>query len=416
MSTTLLEVYWNNHLTGQLWLADGDMQFEYSEKWLNKPNSLPLSKKLPLQTKPFHSDVVKVFFCNLLPEEELRKHLSKKYGISEDNYFGLLEKIGGECAGALSILPKHSSFSQNSSYEELPNKQLNNMIDNRVDTPFIMGYNNTRMSLAGAQDKLPVFFQNKKVYMPLGWNPSSHILKPPSTRWKSTVINELFCMTLAKKVGLNVPDVNVYDTGKHFCYLIERYDRKMEQGHLKRIHQEDFCQVLGLMPSQKYQKDGGYVSLKKCFDFIKENSSYPQNDVTALIKWVVYNLIIGNCDAHAKNLSMLIHENGYYQLAPFYDILSTAVYSKLSKELAMKIGNEYSLNNIQKSHWEKFAQDVQIPIVFIREISMELCSSIQKNIFELAQEIQDKWNNEEIIDKIKDRAVQQSNALLKIWN
>ena len=176
MSTTLLEVYWDTHLTGQLWLTDDGMQFEYSENWLNRSDALPLSKKLPLQTKPFSSDAVKIFFCNLLPEEELRKRLSKKYGISEDNYFGLLEKIGGECAGALSVLPKHSS-SQESYYDELSNKQLNNMIDNRVDTPFIIGYNNTRTTLAGVQDKLPVFLKNSKIYMPLGWKFSSHILK-----------------------------------------------------------------------------------------------------------------------------------------------------------------------------------------------------------------------------------------------
>ena len=413
--TTLLEVYWNDHLTGRLWLEDDNMQFEYDEGWLNKPSALPLSKRLPLQREPLPSDAVKIFFCNLLPEEELKKRLSKKYGISEDNYFGLLEKIGGECAGALSILPKHLSTSQNSFYEELSNEQIDNMIDGGADTPFIMGHSNTRMSLAGTQEKLPVFFKNRKLYLPVGKNSSSHILKPPSTLWKSTVINELFCMILAKRVGLNVPEVNIYNTGKHLCYLIERYDRKMEQDHLKRIHQEDFCQALGLMPSQKYQKDGGYVSLKKCFHFIIENSSYPQNDITALIKWVVYNLIIGNCDAHAKNLSMLINENGYYQLAPFYDILSTVVYPELSRELAMKIGNEYSLNNIQKSHWEKLVQDIQIPILFFKEISIELCSSIHKNISGLTQEIQDKWGDKKIIDEIKNRVVQKSSAIL-LWN
>ena len=414
--TTLLEVYWDDHLTGRLWLENDNMQFEYSESWLNKQNALPLSRRLPLQRKPFSSDAVKIFFCNLLPEEELKKRLSKKYGVSEDNYFGLLEKIGGECAGALSILPKHLSVSQDSSYEELSNEQLNNMIDNRADTPLIMGHNNTRMSLAGAQEKLPVFFKNRKIYMPMGRKPSSHILKPPSILWKSTVINELFCMTLAKRVGLNVPNVKIYDTGRRLCYLVERYDRKNEQGHLKRLHQEDFCQALGLMPSQKYQKDGGYVSLKKCFQFIIENSSHPQNDITALAKWVVYNFIIGNCDAHAKNLSLLIHEDGRYHLAPFYDILSTVVYPKISKDLAMKIGNEYSVNNIQKSHWEQFTEDVKIPILFFREISMALCNSIQKNISGLTREIQEKWNDEKIIDEIKNRAIQKSSAILNMWN
>ena len=414
--TTLLEVYWGENLTGQLWLSNEYMQFAYSENWLNKNEALPLSKRLPLQKEPFPPNDVKIFFCNLLPEEELRKRLSKQYGISENNHFGLLEKIGGECAGALSILPKNFSSPQKSSYEELSHQQLNSMIDNRTNIPFIMAHENIRMSLAGAQDKLPVFFENNKVHLPTGWNPSSHILKPPSTFWKNTVINELFCMTLANKIGLNVPPVSIYNTGQYLCYLIERFDRVKQNNHLKRVHQEDFCQALGLMPSQKYQKDGGYVNLKKCFDFIKQNSSSPQNDIIELIKWVIFNLIIGNCDAHAKNLSLLIHENGYYTLAPFYDILSTVVYPKHSKELAMKVGDDYCFKNIEKYRWEKFAKDIQITPSLIKQISLELCNSIKNHISEINQQIQDKWGKTEIINDIKNTAIQQSNDILKSWN
>lgn len=414
--TTLLEVYWGDSLVGQLWLSDDNMQFEYSENWLNNPKALPLSKRLPLQKESFPSDRVKIFFCNLLPEEELKKRLSKQYGISEENYFGLLEKIGGECAGALSILPKNFSSSQESSYEELSHQQLNSMIDNRANIPFIMSHQSSRMSLAGAQDKLPLFFDNNKVHLPTGRLPSSHILKPPSTFWKNTVINELFCMALAKKAGLNVPSAGIYNTEKHLCYLIERYDRVKENSQIKRIHQEDFCQALGLMPSQKYQKDGGGVNLKTCFDFIRQNSSSPPKDIIQLTKWVIFNIIIGNCDAHAKNLSLLIHDNGNYTLAPFYDILSTAVYSDLSQELAMKVGGDYSVNNTKQYRWEKFAKEVQIPSALIKDTSMEVCRLINKQISETAQQIKDKWGESDLIDKIKDIAVRQSNSILKSWN
>ena len=414
--TTLLEVYWGNHLTGQLWLSNECMQFAYSESWLNQKEPLPLSKRLPLQKEPLPPDNVKIFFCNLLPEEDIRKRLSKKYSISENNYFGLLEKIGGECAGALSILPKNFSSPQKSSYEEISHQQLNRMIDNRINTPFIIAHQSIRMSLAGAQDKLPVFFKNNKVHLPIGWNLSSHILKPPSLFWKDTVINELFCMILARKVGLNVPPVSLYDTGKHLCYLIERYDRVNTDHHLKRVHQEDFCQALGLMPSQKYQKDGGYVTLKKCFDFIKQNSSSPQNDIIQLIRWTMFTLIIGNCDAHAKNLSLLIHENGHYTLAPFYDILSTIVYSDHSKELAMKVGGDYYFKNTEKYRWENFAKDIQIAPKLIQQISLELCSSIKKHIFEVTRQTQEKWGQTETVHRIKNIAIQQSDAILKSWN
>ncbi|MDE0150994.1 MAG: type II toxin-antitoxin system HipA family toxin [Bdellovibrionales bacterium] len=414
--TTLLEVYWGKSLVGQLWLSDDNMQFEYAESWLNNPNALPLSKRLPLQKGSFPSDRVKIFFCNLLPEEELRKRLSKQYGISEDNYFGLLEKIGGECAGALSILPKNFSFSQESSYEELSNQKLNDMIDNRANTPFIISHQSSRMSLAGAQDKLPVFFDNNKVYLPTGWHSSSHILKPPSTIWKNTAINELFCMTLAKKIGLNVPDVSIYNTGKHLCYLIERYDRVRENKELKRVHQEDFCQALGLMPSQKYQKNGGGVNLKNCFNFIEQNSSSPLKDIIQLIKWVIFNIVIGNCDAHAKNLSLLIHDNGDYTLAPFYDILSTTVYPDLNQELAMKVGGDYSLNNTKQHRWKKFAEEIQIQATLIKNTSLEVCNSIKTHTSTITQQIQESWGKSDVINKIQNKAIQRSDAILKSWN
>ena len=414
--TTLLEVYWEHTLIGQLWLDNENMQFAYNENWLNKKDALPLSVNLPLQKDPFSSSAVKIFFSNLLPEEELRKRLSKKYGISEDNYFGLLEKIGGECAGALSIIPKNYSLPQNPSYQILSNQELNNMIDNKTSTPLIVARDDIRMSLAGAQDKLPVFFKRPDLYLPIGFLPSSHILKPPSSDWEDTVINEMFCMTLAKRIGLNVPDVAIYNTDKYLCYMIERYDRITENDKLKRVHQEDFCQALGLMPSQKYQQDGGHANLKRCFDFLKKYSSYPQSDIIKLTQWVWFNFIIGNCDAHAKNLSLLMYKNGHYKLAPFYDILSTSVYDNLSKKLAMTIGKDYSIESIEKHRWEKFAQEITIPLVLLRGLILELNQSIQDNIDRLAQEIQDQWGGREIVQKIQKRAIQQSKAISKVWN
>ena len=412
---TLLEVYWDRTLIGQLWLNNEDMQFAYNKDWLNNPKALPISFNLPLQEKPFSSRKVKIFFCNLLPEEDLRKRLSKKYGVSEDNYFGFLEKIGGECAGALSVIPKNYSPSQSSSYQALSHQELNSMIDNRMIRPLIMARDDIRMSLAGAQDKLPVFFEKNHLYLPIGFKPSSHILKPPSSVWPDTVINEMFCMTLAKRAGLNVPAVTIYNTDKHLCYLIERYDRIMKNQTLNRIHQEDFCQALGLMPSQKYQADGSHVSLKKCFEFIKTQSSYPQADIIQMIKWVLFNFTIGNCDAHAKNLSLLIHKNGAYKLAPFYDILSTQFYNH-SKKMAMKIGGDDSIKGMEKHRWEKFAKEISIPPSLLRELILELNQSIQKNIEPLVQEIQAQWAAKTFIKKLQKLVIQRSTALSKIWD
>ena len=378
--TGLLEVYWEKDLVGRLWLENEEMQFEYSKNWLYHKDSIPISPRLPLIPHLPPPMEVKCFFSNLLPESNIRNLLAKKYGISTDNHFSLLKEIGGECAGALSIQPKFLSLDKKPDYKIISHQELNQMIDNRPIAPLLLGQKEIRMSLAGAQDKLPVFFKNNKMYLPQGDLPSSHIFKPPSLNWKDIVINELFCMTLAKNSGLNTPQVKLYSTDKYNCFLIERYDRIENQEGLQRIHQIDFCQALGLMPYQKYQKEGGSINLKKCFEFVKQNSSYPQQDITQLISWLVFNVITGNCDAHGKNLSLLIYKNGIQKLAPFYDMVCTAVYAGVSSQLAMSIGGEYNLKNINTANWKKLSQDLGIEFSFFKTTGLQMIQNIENNI------------------------------------
>ena len=352
---------------GQLWIENANMQFKYTENWLNNSQALPISKRLPLKAGALPPSDVKVFFSNLIPEGEIRKLLAKKYGISVHNTFNLLEKIGGECAGALSVRPPSLPVSEHSSYEELPNEELNSMIHKSPAVPLILGKDNIRLSLAGAQDKLPVFFKDHKIYLPLGEKISSHILKVPQRQWEDIVFNELFCMRLAQAVGLNIPHTDLYNTGKYHCFLIKRYDRIYENNILKRMHQEDFCQAFGLMPDQKYQKEGGRIHLQRCFEFLRNHSSTPGTDITQLILWVLFNFIIGNCDAHGKNLSLMIHKKGQQYLAPFYDILCTCVYDGLSLNLAMSIGGDDSLKTGDPARWKKFAEEAEVSCPFLKK-------------------------------------------------
>jgi serine/threonine-protein kinase HipA len=142
-------------------------------------------------------------------------------------------------------------------------------------------------------------------------------------------------------------------------FTIERYDRAgLGKDKVKRIHQEDFCQALGVGPDEKYESEGG-PSLSKCAGCIERYSTLPAKDKLRLIQWVVYNYLIGNADAHAKNVSFLYKRSGI-QLAPFYDLLSTVVYPALSKKMAMKIGNENRFPYIRKRHWKRFATEVGV--------------------------------------------------------
>jgi serine/threonine-protein kinase HipA len=184
---------------------------------------------------------------------------------------------------------------------------------------------------------------------------------------------------LANKIGIIAAHAKVTKIGNIDCLIIERYDRtKNSDGIIERIHQEDFCQALGIPPEIKYQNEGG-VSLKNCFDIVRKFSDLPIIDIKFLLNGVIFNYLIGNNDAHGKNFSLLhIKSNNKYKvrLAPFYDLISTAVYNDLSDNMAMKIGDHYEYDKINLKDWEKFANIAQISFPILK-----------KQIYEIAQKI-----------------------------
>lgn len=388
---TLLDVYCNDILIGKLKLtSDRKFEFEYLNSWLENDKAFPLSIMLPLNPKVYLDKMARPFFENLLPEAEIRYIIAKKFGISEKNIFLLLEKIGGECAGAISLFPHKLSVIQNGTYELLNENSLDNLINELPKHP-LMADKHLRLSLAGAQHKLPIYINNNQFYLPKG-NPSSHILKIPINRFFHTVQNEFFCMTLARNMGLPIPKTFIH---KHQqpLYIIERYDRqKNESGDLQRIHQEDFCQALGFLSDQKYESEGG-PSLKSCFDLVKEYSYNGGMDILNLLRWVIFNFLIGNADAHAKNLAFVFSEDGL-KLAPFYDILCTHLYSELDERYAMKIGGENRPLWIQKRHWERFSEIVNIKFnLVLTEINYmidQYYDAVEKTMIDLKQ-----WDEEE---------------------
>ena len=362
MNTTL-GVYLKNEKVGILVLDKSRrFVFTYDKNWLQQVTAIPLSTALPLQEEPYEDDRARPFFSNLLPESQLRQIIAGKLGLSENNDFALLEAIGGECAGAVSLFPEEPGLAGGptgkQSYRRLTDKQLNELIDVLPNRPLLAGEEGIRLSLAGAQNKLPVFYQNGEVSLPVGEAASSHILKPPMERYSHTVENETFCMQLAQDIGLTVPGVDILHKEKN-CYLVERYDRVYgDDAQLERIHQEDFCQALGVAPGQKYEKEGG-PGLQQCFTLVREKSVLPTQDVSRLLDWVIFNYLIGNADAHAKNISLLLTQQGP-QLAPFYDLLCTAIYDGLTDKLAMKIGGKDDPEWIIARYWQVFAENIEI--------------------------------------------------------
>lgn len=379
--TGTLDVYLHTYLVGQLVQDEhGQTLFAYTEDWLKNTNAIPLSISLPLQEGQFGEKLCKPFFAGVLPDNAKRKLIARNLGISANNDFAMLEQIGGECAGAVTfknIGAKLSGHADN--YRHLSPSELEKILKDLPKRPLMAGENGVRLSLAGAQDKIAVYKKNNDVFLPLDIAPSSHIIKPDIAEYTGIVFNEAFCMKLATRMGLHVADVTTEKAGNIDYLLIERYDRTAKLVNnkpvLDRIHQEDFCQALGIVSERKYQAEGG-PSIKDCFDLLRKVSSVPVLDLGRLLDAVIFNFLIGNHDAHGKNFSLLYRmpdttsSPGKIQLAPLYDLICTPVYSNLSKKMAMKIGQTYELDAVEQRQFEKLADDISFskPLVKRRVI------------------------------------------------
>jgi serine/threonine-protein kinase HipA len=388
-----LDVYLFRDIVGHLIQDDGgQMAFDYAESWIEKADAYPLSRSLPLRKERFSRKECRGFFAGILPEESNREIIARNLGISARNDYAMLERIGGECAGAVTFVPAGESLpDRNYSYRTLTDAELVAILKELPKRPLLAGEEGVRLSLAGAQDKVAVRVDGDKVSLPLGGAPSTHILKPAIERFEGVVFNEALAMKLARAIGLNAATVETRTVEGMTFLVVERYDRihretTDEELIVERIHQEDFCQALDIVPETKYQKEGG-PSLKDCFNLLRGVSSAPVIDLARLLDAVIFNYLVGNNDAHGKNFSLLYPgaEIGDLQvrLAPLYDIVSTIYYPELSQEMAMKIGDEYSSERVTPKNFEKLAEEAGLAKPLVRRRVSELADTILSALPEL---------------------------------
>jgi serine/threonine-protein kinase HipA len=366
----MLNVYYEQTLVGQLHEnEDGLMSFQYDKGWLGANKSFPISISLPLQDESFTGNKrCKPFFENLLPEEVNREIVAKNVGANPKNPFALLYKIGGECAGALTFQPlntkPHKSVYDKSDYLAISQVELKKYLKKLSIKPLLAGEKNMRLSLAGAQDKLVLAMFDNKIYLPLNGSPSTHIVKPEIKAYPGIAENEAFCLNLASQMGITAIKAEPVNVDGVMCLLAKRYDRQeISPYNLKRLHQEDFCQALGIVSEKKYQADGG-PSLAQCFELLKKHSSLPVVDINLLLNIVIFNFLIGNNDAHGKNFSFLYTQAGI-RLSPFYDLISTRIYPGLQNEMAMKIGDAYAPEYVTLKNWQEFAKSCELSMALV---------------------------------------------------
>jgi len=380
-----LDVYLHGERVGHLVQDDhGQMAFEYVQTWLDKAAATPLSQSLPLRKESFTRNECRGFFAGVLPEGDKREIIARNLGISPRNDFAMLERIGGECAGAVTFIPAGQPLPEHSySYRTLSPSELATMLKELPKRPLLAGEKGVRLSLAGAQDKIAVRIEGDDISLPLGGAPSTHILKPNIEHLAGVVFNEAFTMRLATAVNLPVAKVETQTADGIDYLLVERYDRTHRESGattvLDRLPQEDFCQAQNIVPETKYQKEGG-LSLKRCFQLLREASSAPVIDLARLLEAVIFNYLVGNNDAHGKNFSLLYHGVGTAsqetRLAPLYDIVSTVYYPELSEEMAMKIGDEYSSDRVTLKDFDKLAQGAGLAKPIVRQRVTELAEAI----------------------------------------
>jgi serine/threonine-protein kinase HipA len=401
-----LEVWLFAERAGTLALVDGRINFCYAPDWLSHKDAVALSASLPLQAEPFDDRKTRPFFAGLLPEGQMRRLIAQQFQVSGQNDFALLAHIGGECAGAVTFLEPGQALpvpTRSADVQWLSDEEVVAILDELPRRPMLAGKDGLRLSLAGVQDKLPVVFDGARIGLPLNGTPSSHILKPAIHAVEDSVINEGFCMALAEAMQLKPAKSKVHQVLDRSFLLVERYDRLIDtQGHRQRLHQEDFCQALGVVPEMKYQNEGG-PDLARCFDLVRSATRPSAPQVLRLLDYVIFNALIGNHDAHAKNFSLLYLHNEPGKapvLAPFYDTLSTAVYPTLTQKMAMKIGSKYAFSEVQARHWEQFAEGVGFTKAQAKRRILELAKLLPPTARKLQSEPGHSFAGNAVVEQI----------------
>ncbi|WP_227001386.1 HipA domain-containing protein [Pulveribacter suum] len=312
-----LRVWANARPMGWLGHAAADFFFEYEPEWLAHPGAFPLAPQFALAAQRYTGPLVRHFFDNLLPEGEALQDIMAALQLRNASRFDVLGRLGQELPGVLALLPEGAQPARLQSYRPLPLPTLSARLACRQALPLLVSNQAATMSLAGAQDKIGLRLDEARLqlYDSVGPSPTTHILKPDTrqARYAPSAINEYACMRLAHALKLPVPPVWLLRV-LEAAYVVRRYDRALVAGDIVALHQIDGCQLLGQGAGWKYERSGGLVSLPRLAQALRD-VRVPGADLLQFQRWVMFNYLIGNADAHAKNLSLLVSDRGY-RLAP----------------------------------------------------------------------------------------------------
>lgn len=353
-----LLVLWDTEI-GRLERTD-ERSREYAFRY-TRLDARPISLSLPVREEPFSPADSRPFFEALLPEGALREQIAQELRLAPSDGYGLLERLGRDCAGALQIVPVDAPPVA-PAIRWLDARQLDELVEQLPRHPLGIraGDRRLRLSLAGVQRKAVLARDDAGRFgEPLDGMPSTHILKPDplDPELPGLAVNECYCMRLADRCGMLAAPVDLIEAAERPCLVVERFDRDRSTWPPTRVHQEDLCQALGLTPDVKYQHvDWQLPSYRALADLLDRHSPRPGVDRLFAARAAVFHFLVGNADAHAKNVSLLHGPEGV-RLAPLYDVVATAAYPHLGTDLALAIGEELDPARIGVAQWSDLARD-----------------------------------------------------------
>ncbi len=392
--------------------AAGRLSFVYDETWQEADDAYPLSLSLPLLKREHEDTAIRAYLEGLLPDRvEVRNSWGKQFHVSGKNAFGLLAHVGEDCPGAVQFVPPERGevlrAMATTPVEWLSEAEIAARLRNAIDVygkgAPVRG--NGYSCLAGAQPKTVLYREGDRWASPSAALPSTHLLKPPPGDLDSLALNEHLCMLLAEELGLSVAQSEVLSFEGEVAIVVERFDRvRDEDGSVRRIHQEDLCQALGVLPQSKYEYEGG-PGAPVCGRLLMQNSADPDTDLGSFVDALALNWVILGTDGHAKNFACLYPGGARPLLAPLYDIISVLPYPKQvvypgKARLAMRIGKEYRAAAIRRRHWEAFAQGLGVDEEPLLQRVGELVASVPSAIDRVRERVAGDGLNGEFVDEL----------------
>src|SRR3984957_10019399 len=372
------------------------LTFTYNEDWRTAENAYPLSISMPLALAQHANARIDTFLWGLLPDNQLvLDQWARKFHVSARNAFSLVSAVGEDCAGAVQFVRP----------ERL--EAILGAVPPEIEW----------LTEANIAQRLRALREGHSAWrIPSARIPTTHILKPPLGEFAGHAENEHFCLELARALGLPVVDSRIMRFGDEVAIVVERYDRIRTDAGLRRVHQEDICQALGIPPTSKYQNEGG-PGIRDIVELLRTYSGSAAEDVRTFLDSVAFNWLIVGTDAHAKNYALLIGSGGRVRLAPLYDLASVFPYPRIDikrVKLSMKLGGEYRFRNIQIRHWRRQAEELGVnPDELVHRVD-ELAMQLTDHVPEVERRMTEEGLTHPLIHRLAGRLTTRAAACRKL--